>query len=309
MKNQWSSHFALFAVALIYGANYSIAKLLMDPGLIQPNAFILYRVLCSAILFVLFARTIIPFDKNDFPVLIICAVCGIIGNQLLFFNGLKLTSPVHAALIMVCTPILVILMQLFRGHSMNLRQWIGCLMGLAGTSYLIAFVNNTTDREACITGDLMVLGNASFYAYYLIRIPPMIKKYGSFPILKILFLISVIPVLIISLPQLGETQWNLFTTESWMAFGFVLIATTFFAYALNAYALTHSSPQLVSLYIYLQPLLGTFIAISLGKDHLVGGHILSAVLIFTGLYLSVIKNEKSEKKNHSRFYSMNMKEL
>lgn len=296
MKNQLSSHLALFAVALIYGANYSIAKLLMDPGLIQPNAFILYRVICSAFLFFIFARSITPFEKKDIITLGICAVCGIIGNQLLFFNGLKLTSPVHAALIMVCTPILVVLMQLFRGHPMNLKQWTGCLLGLAGTSYLIAFVNDPSDREACITGDLMVLCNASFYAYYLIKIPPMIKKYGSFPVLKLLFLMAVIPVFIISYPQLGETQWELFTMESWMAFTFVLLATTFFAYALNAYALTHSSPQLVSMYIYLQPLLGTLIAILLGKDRLVIGHILSAALIFTGLYLSVIKNEKSEKK-------------
>lgn len=44
----------------------------------------------------------------------------------------------------------------------------------------------------------------------------------------------------------------------------------------------HSS--VVGAYIYLQPILATIISISLGKDQITFEKILSAVLIFTGVY-------------------------
>ena len=48
--NKKKAHLAAFTANLIYGANFSIAKLIM-PGMIRPNAFILLRVVFATLLF------------------------------------------------------------------------------------------------------------------------------------------------------------------------------------------------------------------------------------------------------------------
>ncbi|GIV44817.1 MAG: hypothetical protein KatS3mg035_1940 [Bacteroidia bacterium] len=73
----------------------------------------------------------------------------------------------------------------------------------------------------------------------------------------------------------------------------MIVFTTFFAYLLNTFGLHHMNPSVVSIYIYLQPLLAAFIAVILGKDALDFTKVVSAVLIFTGVYLvSYIPNKK-----------------
>jgi drug/metabolite transporter (DMT)-like permease len=52
-------------------------------------------------------------------------------------------------------------------------------------------------------------------------------------------------------------------------------------------------PTTVAVFIYLQPLFATLFAISLGKDELSWVKIVSAVLIFVGVYLVIMKKSIS----------------
>lgn len=61
----------------------------------------------------------------------------------------------------------------------------------------------------------------------------------------------------------------MFTPKVWMVIAYVFICSTFMAYLLNAFGLKHVSPSIVSIYIYLQPLLVTSIALLLVKDVLI----------------------------------------
>ena len=76
------------AVSLIYGANYSIAKIVMNDGFLQPFAFIALRGLAGFILFwiahILFVQE--KVDRRDFPRLALCGLFGIGLNQLFFFS-------------------------------------------------------------------------------------------------------------------------------------------------------------------------------------------------------------------------------
>jgi drug/metabolite transporter (DMT)-like permease len=53
-------------------------------------------------------------------------------------------------------------------------------------------------------------------------------------------------------------------------------------------------PTTVAVFIYLQPLFATIFAVGLGKDELSLVKLLSAVLIFAGVYLVTQKRVKSE---------------
>ena len=104
-------------VSLIYGVTFTIAKDVM-PRYIDAYGFIFLRVGGSALLFwgvglMMRMLKVGPNEKialHDFPRIIACAFFGVALNMLTFFKGLSLTSPISAAVIMVCTPLIVLIL-------------------------------------------------------------------------------------------------------------------------------------------------------------------------------------------------------
>ena len=99
-----------FLAAVIYGVSFTVAKEVM-PVYIEPFGFILLRVLGATILFWL-VGIFIKKDKievKDYPRFALAALFGMALNQLSFFKGLSMTTPINASVIMVCTPIIVLI--------------------------------------------------------------------------------------------------------------------------------------------------------------------------------------------------------
>ena len=108
--------------------------------------------------------------------------------------------------------------------------------------------------------------------------------------MKWVFLFGCLLVTPFGWDEFTRIKWNTFSTEIWLAVVYVVIGTTSLAYMLNTYALKNLSPSSVSVYIYLQPLFAAAFAILLGKDKLNYLHIISAAMIFTGVYLVTSMN-------------------
>tara|TARA_B100000427_G_C15476038_1_gene580809 strand:- start:512 stop:865 length:354 start_codon:yes stop_codon:yes gene_type:complete len=101
----------LFIANLIYALNYTFAKDVM-PEYIQPSGFILLRVtgavLVFSIIYVIFIKE--KIQRKDMLRIAMCGLFGVAINQLLFFHGLNLSTPINAAIIMTINPILVALL-------------------------------------------------------------------------------------------------------------------------------------------------------------------------------------------------------
>ncbi len=280
------AHLMLAIVAIIYGANYSIAKIIMDPGLLGANGFILLRILAAIFFFLLFFGKPIKIEKKDYGLFLLCAVTGVLANQLLFFNGLERTSPIHAALIMICTPLIVLAIIGFQGKKLSLLQWLGCLFGFGGAASIITRLGVQNSMVVDVLGDLMVFGNALSFGFFLTQAPKLISKYGAFEMMKYLFLIALAFCIPFGWNDLYQAPWSEFKLEHWASLIFVLIFTSFLAYALNAKALELVEPSLVSQYIYLQPLIAVLVAYMTGKDQLTLQTILAGLVIMLGVWLS-----------------------
>ena len=102
------SHIALIIANIIYALNYILAKDVM-PEFISPKAFILIRIIGALVIFMFIHKVFIreKIDRKDMLYIMICALFGVVINMLCFFEGLSLTSPINASLIMITTPLLV----------------------------------------------------------------------------------------------------------------------------------------------------------------------------------------------------------
>ena len=290
MKNKMLlAHLALFAVGIIYGLNYVIAKDVMVEGYLHPFNFILLRVFTATIL--LWATNLIFFRqkvaRKHIPYLALCAVFGVAINQLLFFSGLKLSSPINASLIMTTNPILVLIGAHWILHEkLTSRKSIGIAIGMVGAVWLISRNRlGSSGLELSFWGDLMIFINATAYGVYLILVKRMMKLYHPIAVVKWVFTFGLIYVLPFGLLKWDTARWSDFDLQVWLSVGYVLVFTTYFAYVLNAMALKSVSPTTVAVYIYLQPIVATIATISLGRESLGFVQITCGFLIFTGIYL------------------------
>ncbi len=296
MGKKFWAHAAILGANIIYGLNYSIAKDVM-PEFIQPFGFVFCRVSGALLLFWMFAQFAEKekVSERDLALMAVCGAFGVASNQLMFFYGLSLTSPINAAIILTCNPILVLLISaLVIRERITSRKIIGIGLGLTGAVGLILFKGISALSSDGFIGDLFVFLNATSYATYLVLVKPLMQKYKPMTVIKWVFLFGFIYVLPFGWNQIHEIEWVTFTTNIWWAFAFVVVGTTFLTYLFNMFGLKELSPSVVSIYIYSQPLIASLMAIALQKDELSFEKILAALFIFSGVYLASTK--KSVKK-------------
>jgi drug/metabolite transporter (DMT)-like permease len=287
------AHLSILAANLIYGANYSIAKDVM-PNFILPNAFVFLRVCVAAFLFCI-TSLFVPqqtIQKQDYLLFVKCAFFGVACNQLLFFQGLSNTSPIHASIMMLCTPLLVIVFGFFSlKEKINSQKILGLILGFIGASFLILSKNMQSKNSATVYGDICILCNAASWGYYLLIVPQLMKKYNTVIVMRNLFLIGIVFVFPFGIQEISISSIATFPTHIQLGVLYVAVFTTFLAYLLNNIALKNVNPSVVSIYIYLQPVLASMFAIFLNKDVLDRTKIISALVIVLGILL-VSKNKR-----------------
>ncbi len=293
MSNNLKGHLALFLAQVLYAASFPIAKEVMED--IPYTALLLLRISGAVILFWLSSVFFVneKIEKKDFPRLILLGLFGVAINQSLFLKGLHLTSPINAAIMMITTPILVLIIaSILLKDKITLFKFSGIVIGFSGAVFLV-FQNLTgITKDSSILGDLFVFINAMSWGTYLVLVKPLMKKYHTITILKWAFLFGLPMVIPFTVSDLVAVEWNFLSGRIIYFIAFVVLFTTFVAYLLNTYALKALSPPVVSAYIYLQPLFTALITIYIfGNEDLTWGKVVSALLIFAGVYLVSIQKK------------------
>jgi drug/metabolite transporter (DMT)-like permease len=285
-KRAWAL-VAATLVSIIYGVTFTIAKDVM-PQYVQPFGFIVLRVGGSVLLFWLLSF-FGPKEKialEDFPRIAAAALFGVAFNMLTFFKGLSYTSPIMGAVLMVTTPMIVLVLSaLIMKERMKTPKIMGIVLGLVGTITLILYGKSVVNASNAMLGNLLVFVNAVSYGFYLIIVKKLMDKYNAFTFVKWIYTFGFFMVLPFGWSEFQAIAWPNLSIDILWKIGFVVVFSTFLTYLLNLVSMRELKPTTVAVFIYLQPLFATIFAVSLGKDDLNLIKILSAGLIFAGVYL------------------------
>nr|WP_315157210.1 DMT family transporter [uncultured Flavobacterium sp.] len=280
-------------VSIIYGMTFTIAKDVM-PEYVEASGFIIMRVGGATILFWLvwlFSRKSKAIreekiEPKDYMRIIFAGFFGVALNMLSFFKGLSLTSPISASVLMVSTPMIVLILSaIILKERMQKRMIFGIILGLIGTAFLILYGKSVGNATNATLGNFLVFVNATSYGLYLVIVKKLMDKYNAFNFAKWIYLIGFIMVLPFGWNEFQAIDWVLMPMDIYLKIGFVVVFSTFLTYLLNLLTMRELKPTTISVFVYLQPLFATIFAISLGKDELTLVKIVSAVLIFIGVYL------------------------
>lgn len=303
MNRNIQAHLSLFGSSLIFGANYWIAKGLM-PVYFEPFQIIFIRLCITAILF--WALSLfIPKEKvnqKDLFLIAICAMLGVVINQIMFFEGLRLTKPIETAILHTTSPILVLMMShwLIKERVTNAKTW-GIAFGFLGALTIVLNGQSLSLSDSNVLGSIFILINIVSYSLYLVLVKPLMSKYHPITIMKWVFLFGFIAAAPVTGSSLARINWDIISPFIWFSLAYVVIASTFIAYIMITFSLKYLTPSVVGFYIYLQPFVATMTGVLFYNSTITMVKVFAALMIFTGVYFVSKKPPKGSIEVSERY--------
>jgi drug/metabolite transporter (DMT)-like permease len=284
------AHIALFFTNLFFAINLSAVKHLTNTQLVKPFGLNVVRIGVSVLLFwamYLLKPVNIKIDRQDRMRLFLCAVSGIAINQLFFIKGLSLTYPIHAALLLLITPILIVFIAAWiLKERLGIFKVAGLALGICGALVLILAKDSSGNGANVLLGDLFIIINAISYTIYFIIVKPLMLKYNAVVILRWIFTIGLILVLPFGWIEFTEIPWQQYGAIDFTSMALIVITGTFLAYLFNLYGIKNLGASVAGFYIYTQPVFAALIAMLFLHEQLAMYKIIAAGLIFSSVYLA-----------------------
>jgi drug/metabolite transporter (DMT)-like permease len=279
-----SIHAALILVQIAFGSLAVEGNVVMSPRFgVAPEALAMARILGGALVFVPAYLVAVArggagriSSWRDRMILAALSLFGVVLNQALFLRGLSQTSPVAATLLVATIPVFTAVIVVLTGRDrLRARAALGVLLAIAGIAVLSGFALPAR-------GDALVLLNALSYAIYVVYSKDALARHGSLAVMAYVFGWGAL----LFAPIGGVRLLVDAPTWSVGAIGLVLyvvLVPTVLAYGLSAWALRRASPTLVTIYIYLQPIVVVALAaIQLGQVPTIRA-LLGGVFILAGV--------------------------
>lgn len=294
-------HILILTANILFGISMPIFKYLLTSN-VPPEAITIMRATFACMMFWL-VSFFMPKEKvlpKDLITLLVCALCGVGINQWLFVVGLKSSSPVNASIIATTVPIFVLLLAaIILKEPITTKKSFGVFMGLSGGLLLVFSSTYTVNSTNSLRGDILMIINNLMYCIYLVLSKPLSLRYSSVTIMKWMFLFSALtlaPFCIKCVQYVPTFHKETFNITELYALFYLLFGATFVAFMLIPMFLKHIRPTTVSMYNYIQPIIASVIAILIGQDVFSIQKLLSALLVFTGVFC-VTQSKKQKKLN------------
>jgi len=280
-------HIALFSANLIFGMNNPISRTLM-PEILSPYSLTFFRLSGGMLLFWI-ASLFIKKEKvpaKDILLLFFASLFALTLNQLPFFVGLSMTSPIDASIVVTMLPILtMILAALFIKEPITLMKAVGVLVGASGALLLVFTSQTPKAGESNFWGNIIVFGAVASFAIYLTVFKNLVMRYSPITIMKWMFLFGTIVCFPFCYKPLMQTDFTLLSSGTFWRIGFMVIFATFFGYLLIPIGQKVLRPTTLSMYNYIQPIVASMVAVFIGIDTFGYEQALSGVLVFSGVYI------------------------
>lgn len=279
-------HLALLLVQLLFGLWPVAGTVLMRE--ITPAAVIGFRLALGAPVLALAGGLLwrkLP-ARRDLWLLAAAAGLGISINQLLFVEGLHRSDPVNASVAILLLPALTLVIATVIGQESPSRlRLLGVAIALAGGALLV-HVERFDLSDRTLVGNLLLLGNVTAYAGFLVLARPVFQRVGGLAGMAWCFVFGGIEALPFTLGPTRAVDWFHLTPTANLMLAFVFLGPTLGSYVLNAYALRRAESSLVAVYTNVQPVVAATTQWLLFRQAPAPRTLLAAAVISVGITLS-----------------------
>ncbi len=291
---------ALVAVQVFFGLFPVLVKLAAGVGSegdgFSARALASWRIGLGALVLSVVAlarhgRACLP-PRADLGRLFLCALLGIVANQLLALEGTVRTSASQAGILFTSIPVFTYVVAAAVGQErLSRRRTLGIVLALAG-AVLLVLARREPDEvaPAPVLGGLLLLANCFAYAVYLVLARKLLDHLPTLVVIAWVFVLSLwAPPVLLAFGD-GVALWPAAPSRSVLV-GFVglVLLPTILGYLFNTYALARVSASTTAVFVYLQPLVSVGGAVLVLDERPGPAAWLAAALLFAGLALVLVR--------------------
>ena len=285
------SWFLLILANILWAASYVAAKFaLRDTSL---NIMLALRMGIAALILLpllIARRRDLRLIRQSLPQLLILALVGFVINKLLEYGGLALTTASDVALLIASESIFTAILSwvLLRERFKPLAGF-ALLLGFIGVYLIVerSFSPNIPSGGGIwrIIGDLLVILALLIEAFYTVRGKVLLIKYPPLLITAASIVISTLFWMPVAAWEFLSVGWHPLGLMAWLSIGWMALMSTAIAYLAWFQGLAKVDGSAAASTLFIQPLLGTILAIMLLHDQLTPMTIIGGILIIASVYL------------------------
>ncbi|MBT3980656.1 MAG: DMT family transporter [Bacteriovoracaceae bacterium] len=153
-------------VQLFLSAHYVVAKGIIEN--VDPISFAAVRGIIGGFLILAFnwkkLFSVVRYNYGKFLMVVLIGILSFGLNQIFFMKGLKLSTPMHAALFSNSIPLVSSMMAMaFLGEERNPRKVLGLILGYATLIFYI-FGSGDTSFDGALKGDIYIMINVFLFS-------------------------------------------------------------------------------------------------------------------------------------------------
>jgi drug/metabolite transporter (DMT)-like permease len=285
------SWFLLITANVLWACSYVAAKFALRD--ISVDIMLALRMTISAIVLLpllIVMRKQLNLTRRDIPQLVVLAVVGFVINKLLEYGGLSLTTASDVALLITSESIFTAALSWLLLHErFKPLTGVALLLGLFGVYLIVerSFIPNipTGGGALRIIGDLLVVLALIFEAFYTVRGKAMLTKHPPLLITAASIVGSVVFWIPLAGGEILLHGWHPLDLAAWLGVGWLALMSTVIAYLAWFKGLARVDGSAAASTLFIQPLLGTLLAILLLHDQLLPTTVMGGILIVISVYL------------------------
>jgi drug/metabolite transporter (DMT)-like permease len=194
-----------------------------------------------------------------------------------------MTTATAAQTMVVAGPAMTLLVAiLLKQEQASPAKWLGIALAASGALLLVG----VGLAEGSALGNLLALLNVASYSVYLVISRGLLRRYDALTVITWVFVFGAVGMLPWGAAPLAREAGGVSSFTWLLVLGIVLFPTVG-AYYLNILALKHVESSVVSVFVYLQPILTALLAVPALGEHPSPRLIPAALLIFSGVAVTV----------------------
>jgi drug/metabolite transporter (DMT)-like permease len=275
-------------MVMMWTANYIVGKIALREFGLWTLGGLRIEVAAAIMLALFLARRSaagLAALRQNWKVLGLLSLFGVVLNQVLFVAGLKYTSVAHASLIISLGPVFVLILARLHGlEQLSALKIAGMAISLAGLALLAGERHNGSGPS--LLGDFFTVAGSLAFAYYVILGKEVTPRFDSLSLNTFVYLLGAVVALPVTIGGLASGGLAQVTWKGWLAMGYMTVFCSVIAYLIFYFALHYVSATRLATLSYLQPPLATLLGLLFFKEQITLRLITGAVIIFAGVYVT-----------------------
>ena len=225
-------------------------------------------------------------QPRDLAALLGLALLGVVLNQVLFLEGVKRTTAIHANILITTIPPFTLAVALLLGREKATWAKLAGIMLAGGGAGYLALARGGPADGASLAGDALIALNSLCYAAYLVLSKDLLKRYEPLTVVTWVFLIGALVVAPAGVPALARVDGAELTSRVLLVCAYIVVFPSFLTYLLSIWSLKRTASSLVAMYVYVQPIVTAWLAPLILRERVTPRSGIAALVIFAGLALA-----------------------